>query len=328
MTNKQFRILTIDGGGIKGLYSMYILDFFETKYCLPNGKLLADCFDLICGCSIGALIATCIILRVPMSSVIKEFTSSVKSIFPLHDDWLCCNCINKGFHSVRQLFVAKYSNEELGKIILKYTNTLKMSDLKTNLLVPSYNLTKSQNVVFKNGSIDYEKETVQVNDYKLSDILLATTAAPSYFEPYKIDNDYYIDGGIWANNMSTIGIVEALKYHVGLNKFYSSYSLLSIGNIHADPKNDKKIEFTIHNMPQLINIAIDANADSSIYYSRMLTDSFNATNADKSTINRIAHESDIEYSFDDSSDEFLSLMQELAQQDIKKISNDVFNSFI
>jgi patatin-like phospholipase/acyl hydrolase len=46
---KTFKILSIDGGGIKGLYSMAVLNEFEKKYCIPNNKLLSDYFNMICG---------------------------------------------------------------------------------------------------------------------------------------------------------------------------------------------------------------------------------------------------------------------------------------
>jgi len=44
-TDKEFKILSIDGGGTKGLYSLYILNALERLYCLPDNKLLSDYFD-------------------------------------------------------------------------------------------------------------------------------------------------------------------------------------------------------------------------------------------------------------------------------------------
>src|SRR5258705_13343396 len=75
-------------------------------------------------------------------------------------------------------------------------------------------------------------------DIKLVDVVLATASAPFYFKPHYIDyskrTGYYVDGGIWANDPSLVGITESLRFFVGKNKRYKKYDVLSIGNINFD----------------------------------------------------------------------------------------------
>jgi len=59
---------------------------------------------------------------------------------------------------------------------------------------------------------------------------MCSAAAPTYFKPYKMDTDYYIDGGIFANNPSINGIVEAKRFFVGVNKPYKNFSLLEVSD--------------------------------------------------------------------------------------------------
>jgi len=75
---KEFKILAIDGGGIKGLYSSTILEHFEEKF----NCLLSDYFDLLCGTSTGGLIALAASLKIPMINVSKFYQEEGPKIFP------------------------------------------------------------------------------------------------------------------------------------------------------------------------------------------------------------------------------------------------------
>lgn len=84
MLMKEFKILAIDGGGIKGLYSATILRLLEEKLQQEHGPetRVVDYFDLICGTSTGGLIALGLSLRVPMATICSFYEDERPWHFP------------------------------------------------------------------------------------------------------------------------------------------------------------------------------------------------------------------------------------------------------
>ena len=80
---KQFKVLTIDGGGIKGLYSAKILSFFEADLRRVHGDAarIVDYADLICGTSTGGLIALALALRIPAEKICEFYETKGPQIF-------------------------------------------------------------------------------------------------------------------------------------------------------------------------------------------------------------------------------------------------------
>lgn len=77
MIKKPFKILCIDGGGIKGLYSAELLAKFEKVF----GCVISDCFDMLCGTSTGGIIALAASLKIPMSDVVLFYQKHGPLIF-------------------------------------------------------------------------------------------------------------------------------------------------------------------------------------------------------------------------------------------------------
>lgn len=307
-----YKILSIDGGGTKGMYSMAVLNEFEKKYCVPNGKLLSDYFHMICGTSVGSLIAIGIALKIPMEKMMSIFETNADIIFPIGKNYSSITqCIVNFYYDIKQLFGDKYDIVPYINILKQIVENKTTDDLHNDICIPSYCISKKQTCVFKKGVIEYDNGIEKYNG-SLLDIILASSAAPSYFPPHKLNDQYYIDGGIWANNPSTVGITEAMKYNVGNGKLFSKFSLLSVGNIIntkrtiiTHPDN----YFNFSKIVDLLSVTIDANSESSEYYIQ------NLETLTKGIYIRIVHKNDQEIPLDNSHKSFLDKIKLWGKQD-------------
>ena len=216
---KDFKILSIDGGGIKGLYPAKILQQIEERY---NTKI-ADQFNMICGTSTGGLIALALSIGKPASEIVSLYQDKGQYIFPEPS-----NRIGRKLQSSRQLlFKGKYKQEPLKETLVEFFGEKTLAEAQTYLCIPSYNLTMGMPRVFKNPHGSFFKDA----NIRMVDAALATSAAPSYLPIHQINNALYCDGGMWANNPTLCGLLEALEHFVGDGKEYDSYSILSLPTI-------------------------------------------------------------------------------------------------
>lgn len=227
-TDKTFKVLSIDGGGIKGLYSAQILYEFE-KELRKNGdsKRIVDHFDLICGTSTGGFIALALSIGVPTEKICEFYIRYGPYIFEY----------SKGIIPTlkQSLFWGKYSDKRL-KIALKHMfGEAKIGNSKALLCIPTFDYTHNTYDVFKydhpEGNLNRD------NQIPMIDIALATSAAPTYFpiaEITALNNRQFVDGGVWANNPSLVGFTEAVKYFVGNGKAYDNLQILSIASLNMN----------------------------------------------------------------------------------------------
>lgn len=225
MEKKTFKILSIDGGGIKGLYSASILASLELK----TGKSISDHFDMICGTSTGGLIAIGLANGMSAKTLVDLYMTKGSLIFPTSNNRFVRSFQNS-YKSLRQIFFSnKHSVKPLKRILEDLFEGKTMSDANNLLCIPSFNLTNGQPKVFKKSGS--QTEHFVDNTIKLVDIALATSAAPSYYPIHEHNNFLYTDGGVWANNPSLCGLLEAIDYYVGEGKEFDDFSILSISSI-------------------------------------------------------------------------------------------------
>lgn len=208
------KILCLDGGGIKGVFVATILKVLEEG--LPRADVgIGNYFDMIVGTSTGGIIAAGLSLHIPAEKICNLYIENATRIFP--QDKKC-------FRFLKRIAGAKYQSDVLKNILEETFGSKTIGECQTRLLIPSYNLTTNSVQIFKTPhatdlQIDYKR--------KIVDVLLATTAAPTYFPPHNNTSGVYVDGGIGANNPSFIALVEALSDRCGwaIDDIY----LLSIG---------------------------------------------------------------------------------------------------
>ena len=210
--NRRFRVLALDGGGIRGVcITTYLTQLEETV----DGRLY-EYFDLICSTSTGGIIALAIALDVPMSQVEKLFREEADTVFHRKHPQRPKRCA--------MLRDSLYCSEKFHRTLQKLLGPdSKIGDAKCRLCIPAVNITTGRVVVFKTRHDDDLER-----DYKLEAwrVAAATSAAPIYFSPVSIPNcGEFVDGELWTNTPALVGILEGLRLNRGLQEI----DLLSIG---------------------------------------------------------------------------------------------------
>lgn len=205
----RFQILSLDGGGIKGLFSAAVLAHLEDDL---NTRIV-DHFDLIVGTSTGGIIALGLGCGLSPRKLVDFYIGEGPRIFA------------KGMLTfARQILRPKYSRAALETAIRKCVGEATLGDSKKRLIIPAYNIGKDDVYLFKTPH--HERLT---RDYKVPvwKVALATSAAPRYFPAFTdVDHVRLIDGGVWANNPMMVGIAEAVSL---LEQPIQNIHVLSLG---------------------------------------------------------------------------------------------------
>lgn len=244
MEKKPFKILSIDGGGIRGIFPAMFLARLEAEL-KAKGKenwQVWQNFDLICGTSTGGIIAIALALGIEAKEIYKLYFEHAKDIFG-HK-----RCFFPG-----QLKYSSYRRDKLESLIRDIfkksfeNKDPRIANCKTNICIPIFDLHNGQPSVLKT-----KHHECFTRDYHLPAYMaaLATSAAPTYFDPYSSDFvnldgiktswSNKVDGGVVANNPTLLAIVEAQE------AFYqdlSNLNVLSIGTGYRkflDAQNRKK----------------------------------------------------------------------------------------
>lgn len=189
------RILTIDGGGIKGVFPAAFLSVIEEAV---KGKV-GDYFDLIVGTSTGGIIALGLGLGFSATDLLKFYETSGPEIFG-GNRWARC---------LRHIWLSKYSPDPLKQALQERFSSKRLGESRTRLVIPSLNLDTGKVHIFKTAhhprlELDYKVPAL--------DVALATAAAPSYFPTHRLAaGTPLVDGGMWANNPVGIAVVESIS---------------------------------------------------------------------------------------------------------------------
>lgn len=188
----RFQVLSLDGGGIRGLFAAAVLARLEEDF----NTHIVDHFDLITGTSTGGIIALALGLGLRPREVVEFYVRHGPSIFP--PQWL---------GGARHLLRRKYSQEPLKDALRTVFGDKQLWNSSKRLVIPSYNLGQDQVRLFKTPHHPRLKRDWCIPAWKVA---LATTAAPTYFPACReIDEARLIDGGVWANNPTMVAIAEA-----------------------------------------------------------------------------------------------------------------------
>jgi uncharacterized protein len=331
---EPFKILSLDGGGIRGVFSAMLLANYEAELKARGVEKwqVYQNFDLICGTSTGGILAIALSLGIPASEIYKLYLDNANIIFGN----------KKGL--LKRFKYAAHKRDSLEKLIKEkykdYHNgedgeDPRLKHCKTNVAIPIYDLMEGRPSVLKNKYHDSFVRDYHIPAYQAA---LATSAAPTYFDPYSStytdlhgsEKPFHnkVDGGIFANNPTLNGIIEAQKaFKVDLKDI----SVLSIGTGHQrfcdsgiDKKKNHQINYGIHywmlkggkkrlidvfmqgqtqqvqNIISILKNGIDRREPDNFHYIRIDTQldescSIEMDETDKAKLNKLAEKANIEF---------------------------------
>ncbi|CAG8523553.1 2650_t:CDS:1 [Paraglomus occultum] len=244
-----------------------VLDALEQQVSKKRGKdvRIADMFDMVAGTSTGSIISLGLTVSDdenpgrPMyraSDLVKFYKEDGKKIFssifrwrrvtikadepdeteqgPAIDIfnstyWKNHTKVNEPPNDLEGPLHPSYSPKSLEELLSDKFGDKLLNDIVSNVdvLVPAYNITEKTEAYFTNDD--------DTNSYKICDVIRASTAAPTYFPAKQIDDNYYVDGGVFINNPAFKAYLEAKKNYPQATKFV--VCSLGTGYFQADLEN-------------------------------------------------------------------------------------------
>ena len=218
----DLRILSIDGGGIKGILPAAVLAECERRFL--KGGSAASYFDMIAGTSTGGIIALGMAAGMRAEEVLEIYMRHGSEIFPR--PWSPRTRIGRALRSAYQfasdLAVYRYNREPLERALRDRFGNRKLGSVNVRLNIPAFDGFNEVNVLktphHPDFRLDWQEELVTV--------ALATSAAPTFFSTYRNGTRHFADGGVWANNPVMVVLVDAMScFNVDRHKI----DILSLG---------------------------------------------------------------------------------------------------
>ena len=210
-SDRPFRILSIDGGGIRGIFPAGVLTELESQYL--DGESIVDYFDLVTGTSTGGILALGLAAGQKAGDLLSLYVDRGNEVFPVR---------GRALRKATQWLKAGYDRGPLDRILAEVLGNRKLRDASVRLCIPSLDWNYSDTYVFKTPHHpDFKKD----GNEPMAKVAAATAAAPTFFRPVE-DGHVLADGGVWANNPIMIGLVEAMSSFMVRR---ADISILSIG---------------------------------------------------------------------------------------------------
>ena len=212
-----FRVLSLDGGGMRGIYTGAFLAHLTDQFARIRGESALDLgrgFDLITGTSTGAIVGCALAVGRPITEVVALYREQGPKIFPhrltgkrsaIYRASQGDRFVRAGDHALRQALTAVLGDVTMLDVF---------EGRGISLSVPTVLMSEHRAWVFKKTP----KSGVRDDHYPLVDVCMASSAAPIYRSLAAIDDpnmpsgakQVFADGGLWANNPIMVGLVDAL----------------------------------------------------------------------------------------------------------------------
>lgn len=223
----MYRVLALDGGGVRGLVTALILQEIETR----TQRRIADLFDLVAATSTGAIVGLALLRPGPdgrpartAQEVVDYYLATSRTVFD-RSAW-------QRVRSGEGLLQAKYRSAALERVLAEEFGDVPLTDALCEVLVATYDVRGRGPCFFKSREMQSGGQRPQT----MRDVLRATSAAPTYFTPAEMRDGATelacIDGGIVANNPALCAYAHALDLAKQLPAPFEAddVAVLSIGS--------------------------------------------------------------------------------------------------
>ena len=226
------RILSIDGGGVRGLVPALMLAEIERR----TGRPIFQQFDLVVGASTGAILA--LGLTRPSNADARQAAFSAQDLVQLYREQV--THIFPGSFAplryVRRVFRPKFSPDDVEGIFKKYFEDVRLVEVLTNVAVPAYDIEDNRRLWFRSISSAHA-------DVLMRDLVRGATAAPTFFPPARFavnkrvsakGHVALVDGALFANNPSQSALLFGQQLRSQGDR---SVLLVSLGTGRSARKN-------------------------------------------------------------------------------------------
>ena len=224
--DKIFRILSLDGGGIRGVFPAALLARLEEHLEHPIWRY----FDLIAGTSTGGIIAIGLGLGLPARDILKLYVEEGPSIFGQQHGTIE-NWVRQKLRGMAHLLVTKHSPVPLRRALEGVLGHRTLGESRTRLVIPAWHPVLEHVYIYKTAhhprlETDYKQPAI--------DAAMATAAAPTFLKPHMTESSVeLVDGGVWANNPIGVAAIEAIGV---LGWPADKLKILSVGTIDEPGK--------------------------------------------------------------------------------------------
>jgi len=278
-TKFKRRILSIDGGGIRGIIPAIVLNYIEER----TGKRIATMFDFIAGTSTGGILALGLTRKNSDSSINNEPEYTAAELVNFYRQY-GQKVFNQNIPlSFDELLQPKHNPQGKQEVLKDLLGEAKVEEALREIFITSYDIELRAPIFFTNNPKAEETENFDsrkvCSGFKMFEAAMATSAAPTFFPPYQLetghrtDEGYYalVDGGIFANNPSSLAMMEAMisykrKTDEELHRKDTLVVSLGTGSLtkkykYREVKNWGQIKWAL----PLLNVVFDGQSESVAY---------------------------------------------------------------
>jgi uncharacterized protein len=262
---RSYRILSIDGGGIRGIIPAVVLAELERQ----SGRRVHELFDMFAGTSTGGILS--LALALPGSGgVARWHAREIVDLYIEHGPEIFDRSLLHRIRAVGSILDEKYPDTGLESVLRRYFGETKLSKALVEVLVTAYELEGRDPFFFKRRKAVATPE----DDYPMWQVARATAAAPTYFEPLKLKtaaiSDYYalVDGGVFANNPAMCAFADAHRFEEGADIVLVS---LGTGQLERPIRYDDAKDWGMLEWARpILDVVFDGIADTTDYELRQL----------------------------------------------------------
>ena len=198
------KVLSIDGGGIRGLIPATVLAAVEERAQRPVSEL----FDLIAGTSTGGILACALTVPGATGDGPRWRASELVELYRSEGPKIFSRSLGRRVRSVEGLLDEKYDDAELNRALAHYLGDAQLGDARTRILLTAYDLQGRETFFFKSWRAEFTAVPMAV-------AAQATSVAPTYFEPLRLGELALVDGGVFAGNPAMCAYAEAARLAPG-----------------------------------------------------------------------------------------------------------------